>query len=161
MVDWSNPDEVKAYKAEKQRGYDRKNREDPAWLEKYNKRKREWLVKRRAEDPEFRKRNNKITNIGHKRASINKKLKAIEYTGGLRCHNPNCGWEGELQLCQVDFHHQIAENKTRGFGQMFSNHKWETIQAEIDNCNAIPLCSNCHMLEEHNTDDERRSILVG
>ena len=76
------------------------------------------------------------------------KQKAIEYTGGLKCHNPECGWESELKLSQVDFHHMIKQNKTKNFSELFRSYKWERVKEEIDRCKAIPLCANCHRLEE-------------
>ena len=84
-----------------------------------------------------------------KKRYLKNKSKAIEYTGGLQCHNPECIHikHGEnLELCQIDFHHVITENKKYGFNILFRFHKWETIQAEIDNCDAVPLCANCHRM---------------
>ena len=100
-------------------------------------------------DPKWKKKDRSRSNKSHMALYKRNKTKAIEYTGGLRCHNPDCGWKGDLLLCQIDFHHVIKQNKTKSFAQLFRNHKWETCKEEIDNCKAIPLCSNCHMAEEH------------
>ena len=101
--------------------------------EKMNKRHREWARKKRDEY---------IDNLNELRYNKNK-IKAIEYTGCIPCHNPKCEHNPKY-LHHIDFHHVIAENKTRPFGYLFRKCKWETIQKEIDDCKAIPLCAMCH-----------------
>jgi len=114
--------------------------------------------KRLRADPEYVKLERERTKLCTEKRTIKNKSKAIEYTGGLQCHNPNCVYikHGEtLELCQIDFHHVIEQNKTGNFGTMFASNKWETVKLEIDNCKAMPLCRNCHSLETWGTDEER------
>ena len=127
-TDWSNPDEVRAYNRKRNR-------------EQYK-------------DPEYRE---KVIEV-HQKRCYNNKIKAIEYTGGLRCHNPECVHikHGEhIDLCAVDFHHVLTQNKTKRFGHLFRHASWKRCKEEIDKCKAIPLCSICHMIEEHGKDEER------
>ena len=131
-------------------------------IEERRKKDREAKRERR-KDPEFREKDNKRKQMNADERFNKYKNKAIEYTGGLRCHNPKCvhiKYNEPLELCQVDFHDVISQTKTKNFSYLFRKHKWETIEKEIDNCKAIPLCSNCHNLEEYGTDEERfRDIL--
>ena len=126
-IDWKDPEARRAYDRKRNRENYRKKSKDPEFKEKERKRKKEKI----------------LTN----------KTKAIEHTGGLRCHNPNCVYikhNESLELCQVDFHHVITQNKTGEFCQLFKC-SWEKVKEEIDNCAAIPLCSYCHKVEEHGT----------
>ena len=85
------------------------------------------------------------------------KQAAIDYTGGLSCHNPKCGWHGDLALYQIDFHHVIKANKTENFSKLFRG-SWEKVKNEIDRCKAIPLCANCHNAETWSRDERRRIL---
>tara|TARA_Y100001938_G_scaffold100092_1_gene136841 strand:- start:155 stop:508 length:354 start_codon:yes stop_codon:yes gene_type:complete len=99
-------------------------------------------------DPERRKKLNEQSSKDKTANGIKYKLKAIEYTGGKKCQNPECAWESDLELKQIDFHHVIKQNKKMTFNKLFRNYKWKRIKEEIDRCKAIPLCANCHRLED-------------
>ena len=126
---------------EARRAYDRKRKR-----EKYHN------------DSKHREKLKAQNNERQREQGVSNKTKAIEYTGGLRCHNPECVHikHGEhIDLCAVHFHHVLSQNKTKAFGWLFRHASWETCKEEIDNCKAIPLCSICHMVEEYGTDEER------
>ena len=95
------------------------------------------------EDPKWLKKQSKRVAIRATKNTIKNKKKAIEYTGGLNCHNPDCNHNPEY-LHHVDFHHVLEEKKSDNFQHLFRHCSWERVKAEIDNCEAIPLCAMCH-----------------
>ena len=147
---YKDPEKNREY----QRKYQRNLRKNPEYTEYLNEKNKENMRKKR-ENPEFKAEEEARFNKNY----YHNKIRAIKYTGGLRCHNPDCGWKGEIPLCGVDFHHVLSQNKTNSFSNLFRTN-WEKVKEEIDNCKAIPLCSICHMVEEYGTDEERfRDIL--
>lgn len=72
---------------------------------------------------------------------VDKKLKAIEYKGGMCLHCDYDTFYGALE-----FHHVDPSEKDYEWKEL-AKQPWEEIVKELDKC--ILLCSNCHR-EEHN-----------
>ena len=134
---WKDPEAKKAYN----RNLQREKRKNPEYRAEENRRQR---YKYQNFTEEERAEYNKKQCKAHRARYVKNKTQAIEYTGGIQCHGEDCRWNGELRLRQIDFHHVISENKTQTFGHLFRKCSWEKCKEEIDNCEAIPLCANCH-----------------
>jgi hypothetical protein len=72
-----------------------------------------------------------------KRAKINEV--AIYY----KCRNPNCRWQGEFHVSQLQFHHFDPSTKQFQLGKG-ADYGWKAIAKEINKC--VVLCGCCHPL---------------
>lgn len=76
------------------------------------------------------------------RARQNKKLKALDYRGGMKC--TRCGFNEPIPDCYA-FHHRDPTKKDINWGRMKQNN-WsiDRIKDELDKCDV--LCHNCHSI---------------
>ena len=76
------------------------------------------------------------------RARQIKKLKALEYKGGMKC--TRCGFNEPIPDCYA-FHHRDPTQKDINWGKMKQNN-WsiDRIKDELDKCDV--LCHNCHSI---------------
>lgn len=76
------------------------------------------------------------------KARQNKKLKSLEYKGGMLCSR--CGFSEPIPDCYA-FHHRDPSEKDMNWGKMKTNN-WsiEKIKEELDKCDV--LCHNCHSI---------------
>lgn len=74
------------------------------------------------------------------KARQNKKLKALDYKGGMKCIR--CGFDEPIPDCYA-FHHRNPIEKDINWGRMKQNN-WsiDKIKDELDKCDV--LCHNCH-----------------
>jgi hypothetical protein len=76
------------------------------------------------------------------KARQNKKLKALEYRGGMKC--TRCGFDEPIPDCYA-FHHRDPSIKDINWGKMKQNNwSFEKIKEELDKCDV--LCHNCHSI---------------
>lgn len=132
--------------------------------ESRNKYHREWKRNKYHTDPEYKKKVNELNRKTHhklwsqpewkeEKKSKNKensderflknKTKAFEYIGNFGCSNPDCKHTPEFYH-DIDWHHQIPENKTKKLSHLFRNCSWERCKEEIDSGDVMPLCAFCH-----------------
>lgn len=75
-----------------------------------------------------------------------RKLKAIEYLGGL-CFSCNQSYHPAV----FEFHHRDPSLKDKDPSKLLSA-KWERVLEELDKCDL--LCANCHRLAHHAESDD-------
>ena len=70
------------------------------------------------------------------------KESCIEYLGGKRCQNPDCGIDC-LSICCYDFHHAKGVKEKEISKLLTEKSKLDDdLKKELDKC--IILCANCH-----------------
>ena len=85
------------------------------------------------------------------RARQNKKLKALEYKGGMLCSR--CGFNEHIPDCYA-FHHRDPNEKDANWAKMKTNN-WsiEKIKEELDKCDV--LCHNCHSIVHYEINQKK------
>jgi predicted HNH restriction endonuclease len=89
----------------------------------------------------WRDNNKEYKKEYQRRAKRDRKLKAIEYLGGV-CSDCN----QQFHPAVYEFHHIDPATKDRDPSKMLSL-SWERLANELDKCKL--LCANCHRLEHH------------
>lgn len=114
-----------------------KSKEHKEWYTEYYKKNKIKLLEKHTK---WWKDNRDKERINQRERARKRKLKAIEYKGGVCI---DC--KQIFPPCVLDFHHLDMKEKDKQIRIIAG--KWEKVKIELDKC--ILLCANCHRIRHH------------